>query len=140
MRLQSNNVKTCAHPNCSEQLKRGRMTCGRHWYALTDYLRARSKEVQKTSAAATDALKVEMVSHFRRHLIGDHEVLGCRGSTCHANIVWLPTRKGKNMAVEVILEDTGDWSGLAAADTVFRYDQHTAHWGNCPDAAEFRKR
>lgn len=56
------------------------------------------------------------------------KIAHCRG--CRAEVVWMKTRRGKNIQVE--------------ADTFhhekeFQYGRHIAHFSNCPKADEFRR-
>lgn len=46
----------------------------------------------------------------------------CRG--CGATIVFLPTRKGKRMPVDV--------ASVAEGDTEFDYSRHSSHFSSCP--------
>lgn len=122
---------TCAHPNCDHHLSRGRLTCGRHWYALNDYLREQSKIQQKNGPSAIEALQVHMESYFRSRMIGDNEVVKCRGSSCGADIVWLDMEHGRKKPVDV--------KGVEASDRAFDYTRHTAHAKTCKNPDEFRR-
>lgn len=60
----------------------------------------------------------------------ERRVVNCRG--CGARIVFLETESGKKIPVEI--DDK-----LKAADVVFQWGRHTAHFANCPKASAFRK-
>ena len=58
----------------------------------------------------------------------------CR--SCDAKIVWLKTKKGKNMPV--------DWDEDAQVDAeagrIFDRKGHTSHFDTCPDAEPWRSK
>lgn len=122
------NDVTCLHPNCSEVLARGRSCCGRHWQALTgDYRHrlARAKGVEELGA-----LKAEIRDWFLTRMIGENEITICRGKDCGRDIVWLPTRRGNNMPVDV--------DGVLKTDDLFIPARHTSHFDTCVNADGFR--
>ena len=55
----------------------------------------------------------------------------CR--SCGAEIIWLKTKAGKNMPVDL------PHPGAIEADTVFDSDRHISHFARCPNADEHRK-
>lgn len=55
----------------------------------------------------------------------------CR--SCGADIVWMKTKKGKNIPVDY--DHTND-----PETTVFDPDTMTTHFETCPDADKFRRR
>lgn len=123
----------CNHPYCTKVTKRAH--CGRHWYALPEDLRTLIKRAKSPSEKGD--LLVQAREWFEEHMIGRHEIVTCRGRApnydngCHAPIVWLPTKAGKNMPVDV--------DGVDADDVEYEHGKHTSHWGTCPNAKEFKR-
>lgn len=56
-------------------------------------------------------------------------VTNCR--SCQASIVWLPTRTGARMPVDV--------DGVLEDDTEFDAARHKSHFATCPQAEQHRK-
>jgi len=50
--------------------------------------------------------------------------------SCHAEIVWLKSKKGKNIPV-----DAETYHG----EEGFDFEKHRAHFATCPNAEDFRK-
>lgn len=122
---------TCLHPNCTLSLLRNRVCCKRHWFQLPEDLRQQINKASRADPSVLGALKIEATEYFESRLIGDHEIVTCRGKDCDADIVWLLTAKGKNMPVNA---DT-----IRADDDRFEYGRHIVHWADCPNVADFRK-
>lgn len=122
-------ITNCVHPNCNAHLQRGRLVCGRHWFALSDELRAQCKKV---SPAAPQALLIEIELFFRSRMIGGHEIVTCRGSTCDADVVWLPNSRRGKTCVEA--------SSVTPEDQHVDHIKHTAHLPLCPNRLEFSRR
>lgn len=122
---------TCLHPNCTLLLTRNRVCCGRHWFALPEDLRQQINKASSSDPSVLGALKIEAIEYFESRLIGDHEIVTCRGKDCDADVVWLVTRLGKWIAVNI--------GNVTADDDEFRYAYHVAHFATCPNADDFRK-
>lgn len=122
------SIRTCCHPHCDKQMKHSQTACGRHWYQISADLRQR---IQFASGAARAPLLVEARDYLQRErLIGNHEVLDCRGEDCQQRIVWLPTRKGKKALVNA--------STVDASDEIYDHNKHKSHWATCPNADSLR--
>ena len=125
------SLVTCLHPNCPLTLPRGRYCCRRHYFQLDEGLRREMSQASKSDPSVLGALKVQATEYLESRLIGDHEISTCRGRDCGADIVWLVTAKGKDIAVNA---DT-----VKADDDQFKYGEHIAHFTTCPNADDFRK-
>lgn len=115
----------CLHPNCSEALARGRICCNRHWYSLPEELRSRLPRAKE--GAGLGELTDDIIEHFQEHLIGDHEIVACRGRApeyngCGNLIVWLPSKSGKMLPV--------DFEAVEAEDDAIS-KKHTLHFKTC---------
>lgn len=64
-----------------------------------------------------------------KEAVVSHHQVPCR--SCGQYVVFLPTKSGKNMPVDV---DTVD-----EADTEFDHKRHVSHFATCNDPARFRK-
>jgi len=64
------------------------------------------------------------------------DVKQCRA--CDADIVWLKTKRGKWMCVNVV-PTKSEFRGPTAGETKYTHDEHEPHWATCPCAGEFRK-
>ena len=64
------------------------------------------------------------------------DVKQCRA--CEADIVFMKTRKGKWMPVNVIPTEH-EFRGPTAGETRFRHGEHQPHFVTCPCAGEFRR-
>ncbi len=65
------------------------------------------------------------------------DVKQCRG--CEADIVWLKTKRGKWMCVNVV-PTKPEFRGPNAGEAKYRHGEHEPHWATCPDAPVFRDR
>lgn len=65
------------------------------------------------------------------------DVRQCRG--CEDDIVWMKTKRGKWIAVNVMTDDS-DLRGPTAGEDRFRYGEHQAHFVTCPVADDFRSK
>ena len=124
-------VARCLHSNCELLLTRNRVCCGRHWFALPEDLRQQMNKASGSDPSVLGALKIEAIEYFESRLIGDHEIVSCRGKDCDAEFVWLVTKAGKPIAVNA--------DNVQADDDQFRYSHHVAHFATCPNADDFRK-
>ena len=88
-------------------------------------------KASRADPSVLGALKIEVTEYFASRLIGDHEIVSCRGKDCDADIVWLVTKAGKPIAVNV--------DNVQTDDDQFRYGHHIAHFATCPNADDFRK-
>lgn len=62
----------------------------------------------------------------------------CR--SCRAPIVWMHTKKGARMPVDVdSLAMSEPEIAELPADTLFEYGAHVSHFSSCPDAPLHRK-
>jgi len=122
---------TCLHPNCAAIVKRSRLVCNRHYAALTDELRDMVREARPSSPTWFEAVTNALLDYFQDRMIGELEISRCRGKDCGADIVWLVTRAGKNVAV--------NRDGVERGDDQFRYGKHVAHVTTCPNADELRR-
>ena len=94
-------------------------------------MRQQMNKASRADLSAFGALKIEVTEYFASRLIGDHEIVSCRGKDCDADIVWLVTKAGKPIAVNV--------DNVQTDDDQFRYGHHIAHFATCPNADVFRK-
>lgn len=128
--MSNRSGRTCLHPHCAFEVKRGRFCCGRHWFTLPAELQqklTRAKEVE-----VLGALKIEAIEYFRSRMIGNHEIVRCRGEDCGTDIVWMLTRRGRNIPV--------DRAGVSADDDLYDAKKHSPHWASCPNERDFRNR
>jgi len=109
-----------------------RVCCRRHWFALPEHLRLQINKASRNDPSVLGALKVEAIQYFESRLIGDHEIVKCRGKDCHADIVWLVTKYGKPIAV--------DADKVEPDDDQLRYGHHIVHFATCPNADHFRSK
>jgi len=65
------------------------------------------------------------------------DVKQCRG--CEADIVWLKTKRGKWMCVNVV-PTKSEFRGPNAGEAKYKHGEHEPHWATCPDAPVFRTR
>lgn len=63
------------------------------------------------------------------------DIVGCR--SCGADLVFLRTKKGKQMPVNVMPTEPG-FRGPDAGETEFVYGEHQSHFQTCDNAARFR--
>ena len=63
------------------------------------------------------------------------DVKQCRA--CEADIVWMKTKKGKWMCVNVV-PTKAEFRGPSAGENKYKYGEHEPHWATCPCAGEFR--
>ena len=63
------------------------------------------------------------------------DVVPCRA--CGADMVFLRTKKGTQMPVNVIPTQS-KYRGPNAGEASFVYGQHQPHWATCPEADSFR--
>ncbi len=59
----------------------------------------------------------------------EKKIAVCR--KCGEHILWVKTRKGKNMPI--------DYKPEFENDTEFKYGRHICHFSTCPNANDFRK-
>ena len=64
------------------------------------------------------------------------DIAQCRG--CEADIVWVKTKRGKSMPVNVVVTET-QFRGPRPGELKFAYGEHQSHFQTCPCAGEFRK-
>ncbi len=64
------------------------------------------------------------------------DVKQCRA--CEADIVWVKTKRGKWIPVNVVPTNS-DLRGPNAGETKFVYNEHESHFTTCPCAGEYRK-
>ena len=64
------------------------------------------------------------------------DVSQCRG--CEADIVWMKTKRGKSMPINVIPTES-QFRGPNAGELKFVFGEHQSHFQTCPCAGEFRK-
>ena len=64
------------------------------------------------------------------------DVKQCKG--CDADIVFMKTKRGKYIPVNVVPTDSKK-RGPNAGETKFSYDEHESHFATCPDAPVFRR-
>lgn len=57
-------------------------------------------------------------------------IRNCR--SCGAQIVWMKTKRGKNIPVDAETANPGE--------RVFQYGVHTSHFSTCPNADQHRKK
>lgn len=119
----------CAHPNCDQHTTRS--FCGRHWAHLDDDLRRRLSRTSSKDPSTRGALLAECREYFENRMLGDHEIVTCRGADCAQDIVWMQTSRGKTIPVNI-----DEVSGL---DDVFDPKRHIAHFTTCPNADDFRR-
>lgn len=129
------SIKTCLHPNCDAVLMRGRVACKHHWFAMPEDLRNRFGQARNQGPSATGALEVEAREFFESRIIGEHEIVYCRGRKCGADIVWMQgfKRNGDPFRVPV------NANTVEADDADFDGSKHTPHWSTCPNAEDFRR-
>jgi hypothetical protein len=60
-----------------------------------------------------------------------HERRITRCRSCRAQIIWLPTAKGKNMPC--------DAHSVQPDDDEFEQGRHVPHWSTCPNADQHRR-
>lgn len=111
---------TCLHPNCFVAVARGRSCCGKHFAALTEEYRTR---LARAKGETLGALKAEIREWFESRMIGPHEKTFCIDG-CGADVVWLPTFRGKRVPV--------DPAGVLKSDDVFIRARHAVHFDSCP--------
>ena len=63
------------------------------------------------------------------------DISKCRA--CDADMVWVKTKKGKNMPVNVV-PTKAEFRGPNAGETKFVYGEHEPHWSTCSCADDFR--
>jgi ribosomal protein L31 len=65
-----------------------------------------------------------------------HKSIGkCRD--CQAEIVWMTTKKGKNIPVDIESVDTDHLFAIGPDEKLsFVYGTHVAHFNTCPDRKE----
>lgn len=66
------------------------------------------------------------------------DVSRCRAGDCGADIVWLKTKAGRPMPVNVVPTNKL-YRGPNAGETEFVYGEHESHFSTCPAATSFRK-
>ena len=62
------------------------------------------------------------------------EIRNCR--SCGAKIVWMKTKLGKTIPVDVVMGCKVD----DTKETIFDPDLMTSHFATCPDAKKWRKK
>lgn len=65
------------------------------------------------------------------------DVKPCRG--CGGDVVWLKTKRGKWMCVNVV-PTKPEFRGPAAGETKYAHGEHEPHWATCPEADSFKVR
>lgn len=124
------SVRTCCHPHCDTEMRNSQFACGRHWHQLSDDLKARVKAAK--AGTESGALAVEAADYLvEERMVGDHEIVTCRGKDCGELLVWLTTRRGYRIPVKA--------ESVADDDEIFDRERHSPHWITCPNAADFRK-
>lgn len=63
------------------------------------------------------------------------DISQCKG--CEADIVWVKTKAGKNMPVNVLPTEP-DFRAPRPGELKFVYGEHESHFQTCPCAGEFR--
>lgn len=121
---------TCPHPTCDVPLQRNRCCCPRHWYALPEELRQRFSKAGRNSEAQ-GVIRIEIREYLEGRMIGNNEIVRCRGEECGEDVVFLFTHRGVKIPVQ---PDT-----VQPGDATFDPDRHTSHFAACKDAARFRK-
>lgn len=122
---------TCAHPNCLRYIARGRHVCPRHWFGLTEELQVKSRAAIREGGPIITDVQNAITEYFKTRMVGVHEVVKCRGSTCGVDIIWLSKMRGGKLAVNRL--------GVKAADKYFDHTRHTPHLLGCKNRAEFRR-
>jgi hypothetical protein len=64
------------------------------------------------------------------------DVMQCR--TCKADIVWLRTKAGKSMPVNV-QPTAAPFRGPTAGETAYKHGEHQSHFVTCPQRDEHRR-
>ena len=62
----------------------------------------------------------------------------CKG--CGASIIWIKTKKGKNMPIDAKPVKAYIKSEDAQVDLYTMVDVHLTHWGTCPKSRAFKKK
>lgn len=136
-------MSTCRWPGCKTLVTYDMWGCKRHWFVLP-------KEIRDGIRSAYEDTNFTKLSEHFNLLRGAHQaaqdwiaantvnsdvppanrIVKCAG--CDRDLIWLPTRAGKNMPVHA---DT-----VQPGDTLYQHGKHEPHWGACPRADEFRKK
>lgn len=128
------STDTCAHPNCDKALTRGQSVCARHWHQLPNVYQLQLRQAKTVEARG--ATRLDVVEYFQSRMIGDLEIVTCRGPNCGKDIVWMTGfRKSDGSQYKVPV----DVDSIRETDVDFNRNRHQVHWETCPDADDFRK-
>lgn len=125
--------KSCIHPRCKHQVTRGRFACSRHYYQIDADLRRQLEKAYGEQDHLTIAhLESEVVRIFDERFTGHFDAVRCKGKDCGELIVFMPTRRQKVCPVK--------FSEVGPDDQLFDPKKHTAHFTECPNADDMRRR
>lgn len=121
----------CLHPNCNQQLGRGRHVCLEHFKQLPDDMKGRLKGLGRLSVSARGARLCEVRDWFDSMLVGDNEAFICRWPDCDQEVIRMDGKYGQlNVNRKGVLPD----------DTCFDPSRHTAHKTTCANRDDYGRR
>lgn len=118
-------IKTCMHVDCQMQLRRGQAVCAYHYKQLSDEVRGAIKDLLNGSERDRLNLRVAVQDYFAALRSSRRKTKTCSAERCDVEVVWLRTRKNRQVLVRADTVDGGDEE--------FDIKKHVAHFPDSDD-------